>query len=204
MPSPFTEEIYRDWEKLIQGKERTLDDGRQPHPDQIIGWQALYEKATNNGEWRVPAPDAYLVASLGITLALQEFRFEDAAKLAKSYLDHPEAEGHAINWGTTSTRLGIALLLAGQTEDGVKQLKAVFADERQPFTQSKHLSIRNDLVPTLSDLGLDKKAHPSLAEFILDLLQNWPDPDVTPQPVPPSPTHRQLSECLTSTYAPQD
>ncbi len=84
--SPFTQEIYDAWDKLV------LDNGAKLNfAERYQGWQELHAICFQNGKWIVGFDDAGLVALLGYTLAMEKKDWQNARLLANQYLSHPEA-----------------------------------------------------------------------------------------------------------------
>ncbi len=70
--SPFTEEIYQEWDQLVLANGYKL-----AYSERRERWQALYERTFIDGRWVVGGYEVSIVASLGVTLALRakEYRF---------------------------------------------------------------------------------------------------------------------------------
>ncbi len=83
--SPFTQEIYDAWDKLVLEKGAKLNFAKR-----YQGWQELHAMCFQNGKWIVGFDDAGLAASLGYTLAMEKKDWTSARLLTNQYLSHPE------------------------------------------------------------------------------------------------------------------
>jgi hypothetical protein len=201
--SPFSDDVHREWERLVfRVKELSGPEDREPPPERVEGWRRLYERTFRDGEWLVSSPDASLVASLGVTIALRQRRFEDALVLARQYLDHPEAESDdRITRQGMMVRAAMAELLTGRTDEGIGRLLDVLRSEPRNGSQSGRLDIRVDLYWVLQELGWEEPADPRLVRFVGRLLQGWRGKSDKAPLAAACRTHGDIARLLDSTYA---
>lgn len=172
--SPFTKEISDEWHRLVFEIEPRRSAEREPKAEQVEGWRRLYARTVEEGRWLVSADDAGLVASLGITIALRQRRFADAAQLAYGFLEHPgAAEGDKVTWATMSIRHGIALILSDRMEEGIGQLQNILNDRRYVRPKPESM-IRPELLMLLDELGSDSPVDARLARFASKLFAVLP------------------------------
>lgn len=147
--SPFTEEIYRDWEVLAFDHAHPI-----PQDEKVRLSQILLDKCFQNGRWVVNPMDAGLPTSLAVTFALQQSRWLDAIDLCQQYLGHPELDEkedwHNLHFFTM--RHGLARILAHEEEFGasilINQLNSPNAVRAVTY------DLRNNLITTLVNLGI--------------------------------------------------
>jgi len=120
--SPFSKEIGDEWDRLVFHTEPFPAGDNPPPQEQVDGWKALYEKAAPGGQWIVSAPDAGLVASLGVSIAHREGRYADAVTICRHFLAHPD-EVEDDHYGERCRMdLGLNLYLSGHQEEGSQVL----------------------------------------------------------------------------------
>ncbi|CAN5641113.1 hypothetical protein BH11ARM2_BH11ARM2_25300 [soil metagenome] len=168
--SPFTDAVVSEWDRLVKiGWDS--EQGRQPPHEQIEGWKVLYASSFIEEKWCVSAPDAGLIASLGVMIALQESRFEDAVMLAQQYLAHPNAlEADKNTWEHMSIYLGFSQILCGRFEEGIDTLDRLL-QATDHGRRGRANMIRYHLLWALHDLGEEFPPDPRLSGFIERLLR---------------------------------
>lgn len=197
--SPFSKEIGDEWTRLVDLEDwRALE--REPPSEQVEGWERLYARARKDGAWIVPAPDASLIAGLGHTIAFRQRRYEDAARIARQYLDHPDAPlGDDVAWAEMSVRFGTMLILIGNVEDGIRQFQVLLGDGTYPLQSRRHL-IRNNLIVLLEELDKDESANPSITSVAATLLQDWKGQRSKARLASACQSNGELARVLESTY----
>jgi len=204
MPSPFSKEIGDEWDRLISRPDRTLEDGRQPHPEEIAGSKALYAKAIEDGKWQVSVADASLVASLGVSIAFQEYRYADAVDLARQFLNHPGLEHSDPVYSKEHflSALGLNLMLIGRIEEGLAEFERMLTKLPGPLSHRRRL-VRNQLI-ILAEEG-DAEAAPDLkvVAFASQLLSNMPGQKRKSAKILDAKSNQEFIDILESTFAPR-
>ncbi len=170
--SPFTDEIYNEWDKLV------LNNGAKlKFAERYQGWQKLQAMCFQNGKWIVEFDDAGLVASLGYTLAMERRDWLNARMLANQYLSHPEANSFPNEPGLPSahgTEIAAGILcgdIVASTQKCIHLIDSkAFGRGSKMFLQ---ISI-NNLVGVLYELGPKSPLSPELHDYSFELMKRFP------------------------------
>ncbi|MEQ1935568.1 MAG: hypothetical protein ABL962_17045, partial [Fimbriimonadaceae bacterium] len=182
--SPFTEEIYQEWDQLVLEKGRKLSLA-----ERTLRWRKLYERTCSNGTWTVPCGDASLVASLGANLSLESGDYELGREVCQSYLQLEPID--EVSSAQITGYYGVCTILAGDEEVGCLILSNLLTVNSQ---------IRSSILLLLSGL-LYEQGHQNAAsklqrELVGLLLSKYPGNKRRSQSALRSSTNGQLDELL--------
>ena len=194
--------IFREWERLL-----LLEPGhremREPKVEQVEGWKALPRRTYSGGVWLISAPEAALVASLGISIALRQARYADAIAVAGEYLDHPEAsradEDTQINTNHISVRLASALIMAGRIEEGIDRFASELSGPGLSQAYRKNV-VRLEIFAPLRDLGEDEVADRRTCAFTASLIRGLQGQHAKARKATACATNGDLLRLLDSTF----
>jgi len=193
--SPYSDRVYVEWERLV------FPTTPLSLLEKEARWAALYKSCVLEGAWSVAINDASLVASLGITLALQSGRFEEAVGLADFYLQHSDAGSEFdCSWDEIRTRLGVSMILSGRMEEGLATLDAVLSSGHHKLELRTYI-LRDDLLALLQELGPEEVADGQIKAFVSRLLMKWPGQGAGGQRALGAGTYGELSGLLEATFS---
>lgn len=193
--SPFTEEIAREWERLIHDGENQVGDS-----EKRFRWSKLYTTYFVDGRWTVSPWDAALISLLGSTLALQDGSYQLAKDLCRQFLDHEGlTNDHSTEVVNFYVRHGMADILLGNVEDGLEWLsrpfqETMFEHRLYPFI------VRAELKSLFHDLGQENLPNPLVANFLVELIRYLPKGKSLVDRASKVTSYRELDEIFDDTY----
>lgn len=190
--SPFSEEIFREWDQLV------LSKGEQLNPNERTNRaRALLDRCASEGRWNVHEYDAGLVASVNVGIMLTERRFKEALELCRLFLSHPNLSD-LVNIAHFTAREGIAGILSGDVEDGVELLsRRLLQDDLGPTFRH---DVRNVLCAGLSELGEEKSCDPRVRDLVALLLNTLKVKKRLAKRAESASTNGQLIQLLHATF----
>ncbi|MEQ1823620.1 MAG: hypothetical protein ABL949_14005 [Fimbriimonadaceae bacterium] len=163
--SPFTEEIYQEWDQLVleKGHRLTYAEKRQR-------WQILYEQTYKDERWIVGCYDVGLVASLGLSLALEGKEYVFARDLCRSVLALPcDEEVQRVHF---LVREGTAGILAGDVEQSVESWQLLLCNN--PTNRTLRVQMLGDLIGILEETISAELPSTAMCEVTSLILAEFP------------------------------
>lgn len=114
--SPFNEEIYQAWHAIAFARDLSVSE-------RVSRWTPLFEKHWNGETLSLPSEDAGLITVLGTSLMMQAGEFRRARELCDIFLSLPDALEDEMNLNFHLVHRGLSLILEGNVEQGVSQLR---------------------------------------------------------------------------------
>lgn len=195
--SPFTAEIFDEWENLVSTEGLKL-----PLAARKDRWQRLHDGAWFHGSWSVSHHDARLIAGLGITLAMQMEDFDLARNLVSQMFAHPDtvmSKDNEIDIAHFWIQGALADILCGDVEEGLASLRRPFVDK--PFSRDFYPAVlRGDYHNLLFSLGFQNRVDPRIAEFASELIAHFPRCITRSRRALRAKSYGELNVILDSTY----
>ena len=170
--SPFNQEIYDAWDKLVLNNGAKLNFTKR-----YQGWQQLHAMCWQNGKWIVGFDDAGLTARLGYSLAMERKDWRNARLLANQYLSHPEANRFPNDLGLPSAH-GIEIaagILCGDVDASTR--KCIHLIDSKAFGRGSKMFLQTSighLSGVLYELDLKAPLSPELREYAFELIRRFP------------------------------
>ena len=170
--SPFTQEIYDAWDKLVLNNGAKLNFAKR-----YRGWQELHAMCFQNDKWIVGFDDAGLTAGLGYILAMEKKDWLNARLLANQYLSHPEANRYP-NDPHLSSAHGIEIaagILCGDV--GVSTQKCIHLIDSKAFGRWSRTFLQTSvshLAGVLFELSPKAPLSPELRNYAFELIKRFP------------------------------
>ncbi len=169
--SPFTDDIYNEWEFLA------MSAYREPIPENelLARSKALYDRCLVNEEWQVNPLDASLVTNLRFGQLATKQQYGEALVICETFLNHPQLspEEHKIEYITIKNSFHSMQYMIGEVNESVLGLRSLLSAERIDIVH-----VRNSIWNIASSLPPDDKPDTpiiNLAVELLNLMGKCPD-----------------------------
>ncbi|QYK54267.1 MAG: hypothetical protein KF824_05060 [Fimbriimonadaceae bacterium] len=143
--SPFTDDIYIEWEFLA------MSPYREPIPEEELVTRsiALYEACFSNDKWLVHPLDASLVTNLRFGQLATEGDYSGALEICENFLNHPDlsSEVHKIEYITIKNNFHSMQFLVGQVEVSILGFSEFLTDDKIDIVH-----LRNSILGILRSL----------------------------------------------------
>jgi len=191
-----SEHVGKEWLALAFPEQR-LDPAEKKRR-----WAELYRLVRTDDKWSVGSEDAHLVSSMGTYLAIEEKRWEEASRLCKEFLDHPDARFDQHTFDFHLILSGCMEILRGNAEEGAKALLDRLDTEKPG--RLFLLLLRGDLLGTLGELGDGATPSPLIAHLTSRTIAGFRGNKRSSKKALSAASYRELRELLESAVRPRN